>query len=148
MGYTITIGQLEIEKSPDDGLDCSCIGFGAAGASHENAPAFDEPTDRENQRWPSYSSWALFMKEAGLYDVFFYEDGHLVGGHPGVRLVTSEMKARVDKAMLDFVGAHPGLEARFVVTDVNGGTLCRLIWLKYWIDWAIENCETPVIANS
>lgn len=148
MGYTITIGQLEINKSADDGLDCPCIGFSAEGASHESAPAFGEPTDHENQRWPSYSSWSNFLKDAGLYDAFFYESGHLIGGHPGIRLVTGDLKACVDRAMTDFKDKYPSLEAKFVEGEQSGGTLCGLTWLKYWIDWAIENCETPVIANS
>ena len=25
---------------------------------------------------------------------------------------------------------------------------CRLEWLKYWVDWALNNCEKPVIYNS
>ena len=24
----------------------------------------------------------------------------------------------------------------------------RLEWLKYWVDWALENCECPVFYNS
>lgn len=148
MGYTITIGQLEISKSPEDGLDCSCINFGAEGAHNDNAPAFGEPTDFTNSRWPSYSAWAEFLRNAGLYDVFYYESGHLIGGHPGVRLVTSEMKARVDASMLAFKQTHPQIEAAFYYTQPLGGTLCRLTWLQYWITWALENCETPVIANS
>lgn len=148
MGYTITIGQLEVCKSPDDGLDCSCLTFSAEGVNHENAPAFGEPTDYTNERWPSYTGWSDFLIDAGLYEVFFYDNGHLIGGHPGIRLVTREMKVRVDTALEAFQKENPGLEAKFVEGTRAGGTLCRLTWLKYWIDWAIDNCETPVIANS
>lgn len=117
MGYTITIGQLEIRKEPEDGLDCACISFGAEGVYHDNAPAFGEPTDHENQRWPSYSSWSDFLQNAGLYDIFFYDSG------------------------------HPTAKASFD-DGIPGGTLCRLTWLQYWVSWSLENCETPVIANS
>jgi hypothetical protein len=147
MGYTITIGQLEINKSPDDGLDCSCIRFCAAGASHENAPAFGEPTDHTNSRWPSYCVWPDFLRDAGLYDVFYYDSGHLIGGHPGVRLVTLELVEKVDFALSSFKLNNPEIEAKFG-DDEKGGTLCRLIWLQYWVKWAFENCEAPVIANS
>ena len=147
MGYTITIGQLEIRKSPDDGLDCSCIGFDAVGESHENSPAFGEPTDHTNSRWPSYCAWSDFMRDSGLYDTFFYDNGHLIGGHPGIRLVTSELVEKVSGALCEFRSTHPGLEAKFDNGE-EGGTLCRLIWLEYWARWALENCETPVIANS
>ena len=37
MGYTITIGELAVEKNPGDGLACSCISFDAAGVKHEGA---------------------------------------------------------------------------------------------------------------
>lgn len=146
MGYTITIGQLEISKEPEDGLDCSCIRFGAEGAHHDSAPAFGEPTDHENQRWPSYSAWAETLRDVGLYSVFYYEDGHLIGGHPGVRLVTQELKDRVDEALHLYQVANPNAELKF--GKVIGANLCRLTWLHYWITWALENCETPVIANS
>ena len=147
MGYTITIGQLEIRKEPEDGLDCTCISFSAEGVHHENAPAFGEPTDHENQRWPSYTSWSDFLRNAGLYDIFFYDDGHLIGGHPGIRLVTPELKARIDLALKQYQELNPAAKASFD-DGVKGGTLCRLIWLQYWTSWAFENCETPVIANS
>lgn len=146
MGYTITIGQLEIRKEPEDGLDCTCISFGAEGVHHDNAPAFGEPTDHENQRWPSYSSWSDFLRNAGLYDIFFYDSGHLIGGHPGIRLVTSDLKTRIDLALKQYQELHPDAEANF--DTPTGGTLCRLTWLQYWISWSLENCETPVIANS
>lgn len=147
MGYTITIGQLEVEKNPDDGLDCSCIKFDAQGARHDTAPAFGEPTDFQNQRWLSYCTWADFMRSTGLYDIFFYDNGHLIGVHPGVRLVTKELRDRVTEALTSFSQKNPSVVAEFGNGEI-GGTLCRLIWLDYWINWAFENCETPVIANS
>lgn len=147
MGYTITIGQLKIEKSPDDGLDCRCIGFGAEGVHHEDAPAFGEPTDHENQRWPSYSAWSNFTKAVGLYDLFYTDSGHLIGGHPGVRLVTAEMVNVVSGTLVVYRENNPGIEAKFTDDD-RGGFLCRLVWLDYWLQWSFKNCETPVIANS
>ena len=148
MGYTITIGQLSIEKNIDDGLDCSCISFGAEGVHDEKSPAFGEPTDHENQRWPSYSAWSNFMRGVGLYDVFFYDSGHLIGGHPGVRLVTQDLVLAVQKALADYRQTNPDIKAEFTDGDVRTGFLCRLIWLDYWVNWAINNCETPVIANT
>lgn len=147
MGYTITIGQLKIEKSPDDGLDCRCICFGAEGVHHDDAPAFGEPTDHENQRWPSYSAWSDFLKGVGLYDIFYYNSGHLIGGHPGVRLVTEELTAAVSNALISFSEKNPGVKTEFG-EDVRSGWMCRLVWLDYWLRWSLKNCETPVIANS
>jgi len=147
MGYTITIGQLEVHKNPKDGLDCTCLRLDAEGVSIDDAPAFGEPTDHTNSRWPSYSSWSDFLRNAGLYDIFFYDNGHLIGGHPGIRLVTKELQQRVAYALVSFKAANPNAEAVFN-DDPKGGTLCRLIWLDYWLTWALANCGTPVIANS
>jgi hypothetical protein len=147
MGYTITIGELAVEKNPGDGLDCSCISFDAAGVKHEGAPAFGDPTDFTNSRWPGYSVWSDFMRGAGLYDVFFDDRGHLIGGHPGVRLVTQEMVDRTALALAGFKAKNPGLVPAYG-DEIKGGTLCRLIWLDYWLRWSLENCTTPVIANS
>jgi hypothetical protein len=148
MGYTITIGQLSIEKNPDDGLDCSCVRFDAEGARHDDAPAFGEPTDYTNSRWPSYGVWADFMRATGLYDVFFYDSGHLIGGHPGVRLITPDLALKVSHALVEYRQANPSAEPILRDVDDASAWLCRLIWLDYWIAWAIKNCETPVIANS
>ena len=148
MGYTITIGQLKVEKEPDDGLDCSCIRFSAELAHHENAPAFGEPTDRENQRWPSYGVWSDFMRATGLYDVFFYESGHLIGGHPGIRLVTRELVDVVSAALIAYREAKPDARPDLNDGQLSSSWLCRLIWLDYWLRWSFESCETPVIVNS
>lgn len=148
MGYTITIGQLRVDKSPDDGLDCSCMRFDADGVKHDGAPAFGEPTDHTNERWPSYSAWSNFLKAVDLYGVFYYGSGHLIGGHPGIRLVTQELVSAVSSALTGYRERNPGVEAAFNEGDERCGYLCRLIWLDYWLRWSIENCETPVIANS
>lgn len=148
MGYTITIGQLRVEKNPEDGVECSCIGFDAEGFKSEAAPAFGEPTDFTNSRWPSYSAWAEFMRDSDMYDFFFTEGGHLIGGHPGVRLVTPELAEYVGLALAAFKIRNPSVQPIFSESEPKGGTLCRLIWLDYWLRWSLANCETPVIANS
>lgn len=147
MGYSITIGELDIQKNPEDGLEASCLWFSAIGVSIDGSPAFGEPTDSTNQRWPSYSAWSNFMDYVGLTDVFFF-DGNLIGGHPGVRLVTNNMVSRIKEAREKLESMdEPPLPTMENYTEKNG-YYCRLIWLEYWCEWAIENCNTPVIANS
>ncbi|WP_273430552.1 hypothetical protein [Chitinibacter tainanensis] len=147
MGYTFTIGELEVIKSEGDGLDCPCISFGAKGISLKGSPAFGEPTDSTNERWPSYCAWSDFLKDVELYDVF-YSDNHLIGGHPGIRLVTKDLQKIVSQRLIDFKTKHPELKPIFDEENKHAGSLCRLIWLDYWIEWALINCETPVIANT
>lgn len=146
MGYTITIGELEVTKSPEDGLDSVCIGFDAKGARHDGAPAYGEPTDYTNSRWPSYGVWSNALARFGLKDVFFCE-GHLIGGHPGVRLVTPELAGAVSAALAAYRVRFPEAKAEMDVDD-ESADMARITWLDYWLTWALANCETPVIANS
>lgn len=143
MGYTLTIGELKVIPDLSAALDDDGLFFTAEAVSHEGAPAFGEPTDHSNSRWPSYTAWAETMRDTGLYDVFFW-DGTLLGGHPGARLVTQRLRETVSSALASYREAHP-VEAEFGTDE--GANICRLIWLDYWIGWALENCKTPVIAN-
>ncbi len=158
MGYSIVIGELEVEKHEDDGVDTSCISFTARGEHHKEAPAFGEPTDYGNSRWPSYGVWRNVLSDAGMEDLFFC-DGHLIGGHPGIRLITKDLYKEFSKRKQKFERLHPGVRATYgnvenplIDRDQDNpscnSTYCRIVWLDYWMDWALKNCETPVIANS
>lgn len=143
MGYSITIGELLIETHPEDAMECSGLSFSANGVRLDDAPAFGEPTDFTNERWPSYSAWHNFTEHCGLHELFFCE-GHLIGGHPGVRLVTKEMLDAVEAARMKLESETPAL----VATLDSDSNYCRLLWLEYWMRWSLDNCKTPVIANS
>lgn len=147
MGYSITIGEMHVDKTPDDGVESSCLFFSAKGVSHDSAPAFGEPTDFTNSRWPSYSAWSNFMDYAGLKDAF-YSHGNLIGGHPGVRLITRDLLDRIKEARARMESMTPPPVATMENYTEKNGFYCRILWLDYWCSWAIENCETPVIANS
>lgn len=148
MGYTITIGQLKVQKNPDDGLGCSCIGFDAECERLDNAPAFGEPTDYTNSRWPSYSGWSDSLKECGLYDLFFFE-GCLIGGHPGVRLITRHLVDEVNARLAILESKNQNIVASYKdKSNKLNSFYCRAVWLRFWLNWAIDNCDTPVIANS
>lgn len=145
MGYAIRIGELEVTKEPEDGLDCSCISFDVKPEVDDGSPAFGDPTDYTNSRWPSYSAWSETMQDVGLYSTFFL-DGHLIGGHPGVRLVTPELVAVVAEALRSYKAKNPNAKPEYGTTE--GASLCRLIWLDYWLSKSIDTCEVPVIVNS
>lgn len=144
MGYTITIGELHVLADSSVGTDEAGIWLQAVGVNKDEAPAFGEPTDHSNSRWTSYTAWADTMRDVGLYEHMFY-DGTLLGGHPGVRLVTPELMNVVSSALTGYREKNP-LVPEFG-TD-TGANLCRLIWLEYWMRWALDNCKVPVIANS
>lgn len=158
MGYSITIGELEIDFESEERYIC----LSAKAENHENAPAFGEPTDFTNQRWPSYSAWHNFLNSVGLADIFYDENGHALGGHPGAvpinATIVEQVRQALDYRRLSNGGREPGFSVKLIQVDgkfqeVDDGTnkdydLARLIWLDYWCRWAVENCGRPVIANS
>jgi hypothetical protein len=160
MGYNLTIGEACVDYNVDDSwfeqdYNDYSIRVEARSEKHDAAPAFGEPTDHTNQRWPSYTAWHNFCKFTNLYDLF-YDDNErtLRGGHPGVMPVTKHMLFRVKKAKMQLKGKYPNLRAEYDVPDISeeedmaNGALCRLLWLEYWFEWALENCEQPVLTNS
>lgn len=148
MGYDITIGELHVDKYPDEALEGSGLFFSAKSERHDSAPAFGEPTDFTNSRWPSYSAWSNFADYVGLTDLLFNERGNLIGGHPGVRLLTKDMLDKIKEAKQRMESMVPPPKATMENYTEKNGYYCRLLWLGYWCEWALENCETPVIANS
>lgn len=132
MGYNITIGNAvpEFDKDyfPELNADWS-----VEGVTHDTAPAFGEPTDYTNQRWPSYTAWAGFVDDVGLRE-WHNEKFHR---HPGCVGLTQDDVVIVSNALKNYVSK-----------DEEDWNKNRLIWLDYWVRWAVENCETPAIENS
>lgn len=153
MGYTFTIGNATPRHDKDDFPYLSAE-WDVDPMTHEDAPTFpgDEMTGSSNQRSPSYSVWSDFCKEVGLYEIFYYETGHLVGSHPGCTGITKEMVDHVSDRLKSWKTKAilpAGFEAEW---GYNGPpnfdySLARLTWLEWWMRWAFENCETPAIAN-
>ena len=110
MGYSIRIGNAKPEWSKDDGE--LWARWSVDPKALDDAPTFpnDEMTGNGNCRSPSYSGWAYFCRDAGIYDLFLEKWEGLMSPHPS--------------------------------------TLARLIWLEFWMRWALKNCETPAIENS
>jgi len=161
MGYSLTIGEAEIDYDAGSTTEGQEFDFGdfwihvsAKGEKNDDAPAFGEPTDYTNQRWPSYSSWHYFCEYANLFDVFYNDRGSINGGHPGAMPVTKEMQKRINKSYMIIKGKFPNVIASFEKNELSdeeyeaNAAMCRLKWLKYWVDWSLENCQQPVFVNS
>lgn len=148
MGYSITIGELLVETYPDEAMECSGLRLTAKSVRRDDAPAYGEPTDFTNERWPSYSAWHDFAESAGIFELLFDYGGNLIGGHPGVRLITVDMLNIVEAARINMESREPKPQSTMENYTRENGAYCRLLWLEYWMRWAIENCKTPVIANS
>lgn len=97
MGYTLKIGEAEFE------WDEYGVSVDVRGEKHNNAPAFGEPTDHENERWPSYTTWSDFCRKLRITNLMFSdglssnqegEEGWdlipLINEHPGHTPITKE----------------------------------------------------------
>lgn len=154
MGYSLIIGEARVESYEEDGLEALCY-ITAEKAHHPDAPAFGEPTDHTNQRWPSYTSWYNFCEYADILPAIYETDaygnasGSLRGGHPGAFPINKEFQDNINTAYnhLKMQAKTLDSEEDIFSTDI-GGAWARIQWLKYWTDWAMENCTHPVLANS
>jgi len=164
MGYNLSIGQAEMEFNKE----YSHLSIDVQYISLPEAPAFGEPTDNSNQRWPSYSVWRSFTKSVGLEDLFFdkeFEGNNgeqcLIREHPGFTVITDYHKGEIDKAYADFYKNNPSCKAGYspLLDDTLGiyednewpecnNQAVRLEWLKFWVDWSLDNCEIPIFKNT
>lgn len=153
MGYTLKIGNAKPVT------DEYSFDWEVESARHDDAPAFGEPTDYTNARWPSYSAWADFCRDTGLYDMFLdkEEDYALIANHPGIAPINAGHLARVQAAIVQRKLATgdkpPGFwdydkETNKEIDNGKDYQLVRLLWLEYWMKWALANCEHPAFQNS
>jgi hypothetical protein len=147
MGYYIAIGNAVPEFSKEDGELYS--GWNVEKISNENAPTFigDEVTGNRNIRMPSYTGWGEFCDKVGLSELFYAQYSGLFRQHPGCVMINQEIYQKVANALEEYqkhAKRPPGYDD-FGNYDYD---LARLMWLEYWMKWALENCETPAIYNS
>jgi hypothetical protein len=166
MGYTFTIGNARLRYHKGD----ESISIEAVPATHQDAPAHDPFVGIGNSRSPSYTAWTDFCKDAGIYELFygqgwsredrrylpcsegFHREKPLRDEHPGaVPLLPADLEY-VRAARIRREKTNGGRPAGFWEDDGtdngNDHTLARLLWLEFWIDWALENCEIPIIQNT
>lgn len=151
MGYTFTIGNAVPKFSKDCFPDLEAY-WDIDGLTRDDAPSFPNDTDQRNMRSPSYSVWHNFCKNTGLYQLFYNEDGNLWANHPGCVGITKEDADIVSAALAKYkltATLPPGFEEGWNHTGPANYDydLARLIWLEWWMRWAVENCETPAIQN-
>lgn len=129
MGYDISIGEATFDGNNQIS--------GTEQVTLQNAPAYGEPTDYTNERWPSYSGWSDFMRHYSI------PHSVVIADHPGYVKVTPKLKAYIN---LVYESADKSEPAGY--EHGQNAYLVRLEWLKFWIDWALENCKNPIIYNS
>jgi len=171
MGYNLAIGEAYMDYDKADAY----LRIRAKSQHDENSPAFGEPTDHTNQRWPSYCSWSDFCEAVDIYDImmskdFYTDDIHecMIPDHPGYSVITQKhidyIESRVDlykKSNPTHIAKFRPLKPEFkdddsifhppehyIDDEKYDGNLCRAEWLLYWMKWAVENCEIPIFYNS
>lgn len=152
MSYDITIGEAMLESEWDDDGH-SWAGWYAQLASHKDSPeAPNDPASGGNLRSPGYGQWHGFIDKAELKD---WHEELFEGGHPGCVPLRPKHLHAVVVALIRWRHLHPGAVPGFHKTwdgpgegeELYCGILARLIWLEWWIAWALLNCKRPAFAN-
>ena len=153
MGYNLTIGNAVLAE-PDP--DTNEYFVEVEGFEHPEAPAFGEPTDHTSERWPSYSGWHDFCDEVGLRELFYDEEKGLLAHHPGTVALNRDHLVVIEAALKRRRATNGRKEPGFpdetpageLIENGKDPQLARLVWLEYWVRWALENCERPALHNS
>lgn len=171
MGFELTIGEAKLQEIEwdDYGAGDTINAYVTARAeAHDNAPVFpnDCLSSNTNQRSPSYTTWSDFCDRVGLYKMFYgkeKKDGYrsydgLLAYHPGAAIIGKEHALEVRKALEVYRRENPKSQPGFIPCDFTNDPepipencdhhLARLIWLDYWFNWAVENCDHPILENS
>lgn len=127
-----------------------------------DAPTFPGDWSTGSIRSPSYSAWADFCRNVGLSHLLG-DKSILLPEHPGVaRIIPSDLE-EVRDAIAEWKAKKwptseriPGWDPKTMskpwlpaeeLDPRYDGNLARLLWLEFWFDWAIKNCERPAFGN-
>ena len=159
MGYSLIIGNANVVMFPEEGT----ISFNINLESNEDSPSVCGYTGKSNHRMPSYSGWSDFCKNADIEELFFGKRGWrpemrsydycspdfhreypLLYKHPGTFLLTKGDVEYLTLKRAAYERKH-GVSFEDRKKDIDYD---RLLWLEFWVKWAVENCQFPAIQNS
>jgi hypothetical protein len=141
MGYTIRIGNAVVA---DENVERVHV----KQAHHEDAPAFPgDYAEQINERMPSYGQWESLANEAGLKSLFFDKQRGLLTQNPACAVLERAHLHEVQSAIERFRARFPEATPRFDMSTEDAH-LARLLWLEWWMEWALANCELPAFYNS
>ena len=113
-----------------------------------DAPGFPgDYADKINERMPSYSDWVSMANVVGLKRLFFDEKIGLLSQHPGCAVLESRHLQEVQSAVERFRTRFPEATPRCDMSTEDAH-LARLLWVEWWMGWALANCEMPAIYNT
>jgi hypothetical protein len=141
MGYTIRVGNAVVADQDVERVHVKQTWRG-------DAPAFPgDYADKINERMPSYGQWEDLAKQTGLKRLFFAEKTGLLSQNPGCAALEPRHLHEVQSAIEVIRTRFPETTPRFDVSTEDAH-LARLLWLEWWMEWALANCEFPAIYNS
>lgn len=162
MWYTLKIWEAEIFADKEESYMCIEVKL----EKHDNAPAFWEPTDFENQRWPWYCAWTDFCKFVWIHEMMFCKEKWLIINHPWEEMLNNSHLKQVKEAIKNLKEKYPKVKPVFTDIDkwffnlkdfsevekdnlkIACWYLCRLVWLEYWIDNSLKNHKIPTFKNT
>ena len=176
MGYTLTIGNA-VPRMPSkaevEGDETRTPDWTVEGGRSDAAPSFPGEWGPNSSRSPSYTGWAFFCRDTELSSLFYGACNHarkegiaeretsLLENHPGVALLRASDLAEVRHAIAMWQAKPWPTSVRIPGWEPNkdgfdgektdpryDGNLARLLWLEFWIDWALKNCEHPAMGNT
>lgn len=143
MGYTLKIGQAIIGYDKE----YESVYIDVESVNLNLAPAFGDPSDFINERYPSYKTWHSFTKWAGLDDLFYNKEYGILRDHSGAVVLVERHKIEIDHACSSIKNKYPNVKPEFD-KDESNANMARLEWLRFWVDWSLENCDKPIFYNS
>jgi len=148
MGYNLGIGELNVIY--DNGGDARItLDFEPEKGHNADFLNVGEPTDGSNMRWPSYASWKKVIIKLDMLDLFFNDDDSLMRCHPDTVPLNEEHRKVINSKYKEFKRKYPNAKPNYNDEDnEENAALVRIEWLKYWVNWALDNCEKPVFHNS
>lgn len=153
MGFNLKIGNAYVEANKDEFPELRASWY-VREVSLPDAPVFphDEMTGSTNCRYPTYSAWREFCMKVGLTDLFYDKHEGFLRSHPGCQGITQRDADEVTEALVVYratTNKEPGFhDDEDPASFKRDPQLARLIWLEFWMQWAVKNCETPAFYNS
>ncbi len=151
MGYIVQVGN----AIPFVGKETSVLAWQIEDFCHEECPTFFGDPSKRNLRAPGYGVWDSFCDAVGLTDMFYLQlSGRKLVRKGCIRLTEKHLDL-VSLCLTEYknnmkVKIPPGYQ------EVHEGThpsvpeyddyLARLIWLEWWIRWALSNCKIPALS--
>lgn len=146
MPYRFYIGDGRIEDAGSSYNEPE-LRIGVPVLRFEDAPRSAGDAVGANFIGVGYTYWADFCDAVGLKGLFLglddddaydpQKDIRLIDRHPGASRIHPEHLAMVREALARY---------REHAAPDDGYTF-NLVWLEWWMNWALENASTPCIVN-